>query len=134
MAEEKKEKYVPYSERLGEAIEEERKELFKTKLKPKLNLTDEQQEFAKAFLRLSQNDDFKTYLKFENFEISNRLIEAFANDSKDATMSFGEKMAFNKGRHMQMVYLKNSREMIMKLYVSMLKQEEKIKEESNGSR
>lgn len=132
MAEEEKE-YQTYEEKLGGALAEENERLFREKARARrLLLSEQEQSLAQALIRLSGSEDFKTYVHFESLETSDRVIGAFATGSEMEGCTFGEKMAFNKGRSHQMSILRNKRDSIVKAYLNML-QQEKSKEDPNGT-
>lgn len=90
-------------------------------------MSEKRAEIAQALIRLSGNPDFKKYLEFENTELSELYVNAFGKppDQDMALASFGEKMAFNKGRLFQMNYIRYGRDGILKGYVASLKHNDK---------
>lgn len=124
--------YKPYSERLNEALEDTRNELFKARNAPQshIRITPQEETFAKAFINLTRNPDFKVFMDFENREASTRIVEALNPPSKNDfnTEDFGLQMAYNKGRIFQARYFKSARDSIISTYLAYLKQSE----EQNG--
>jgi hypothetical protein len=75
------------------------------------------------------DDKFKAYLNWEAKEIGDRMIRAF-EDVPDAVLktgSFGEKMAFNKGRLYQMEHFKRIRDNLISRFLESSKiEKEKV--------
>ena len=125
----KKEEYVPYYKRIEQAEQEERAK-FLEKAPTGFKLTDAEQAFADAIVNLYNTSDFKTYLKFESLEIAERLAGSFsqAEDPMVSKGTLGEQMAFNKGRHYQMMYLQKIRNMLAKIRLTQINQQPKNEE------
>lgn len=112
-----------YAERVQEAQDETRRAFRGRRKEPVFSLTPKQVEIAQAFVRLINNPDFKVYMQFEANEIASILARAFdpPPDGVLKTTSFGEQMAFNKGRAFQMSYFINERETLVKTFLEMTK-------------
>jgi len=135
MTEENQRPPVPegtYASRVQDIVEEERTNKIlasKKREQEKIKLADGDKEFARAILSLTDNESFKIYLQYEAKEMGNRMVGAF-EDSPDATLktaSFGEKMAFNKGRLYQMEHFRRIREHLVSRYLEANKIEKEIK-------
>ena len=127
------EEYIPYSQRISEAVEEHRKELFKKgNIGQRYPLSDSEKRFAKALINLYNNPDFKVFLELENFEAGERMVRSLDTPSESIFPSkdFGQQMAFNKGRHFQMGYLRKQRDQLVSIYLHNLKVEKRG--EQNG--
>jgi hypothetical protein len=98
--------------------------------KQKFILSPQARKFAELLVRLYQNEDFKAYLEYEGMEISDLLVHGF--EKPPATLfessSFGEQMAFNKGRYYQQIHFKGKRETLLNEYMLILETEKNNKE------
>lgn len=124
------EEYVSYAEKLNSALNEERNAFQKGQdKKSSINLSDREQHYAEAMAHLMNNEYFKSYLEFESIEIAKRLAMSFEppEDPMFAQATLGEKLAFNKGRHFQMMYVLKTRQTLIKAHLALNRQQ--IKEE-----
>lgn len=117
-----------YAERVGKLQEEVREEnarkVFQAN-KKEIVLSDPEIDMARILCSLMNDDLFKKYLEYEAIEIGRRLTESF-DEPADASlklMSFGEKMAFNKGRYYQMEHFRRIRRNLISRYLEKSKLE-----------
>lgn len=126
MAEDKKEEapFETYAERLQKVVEE-RQNVPRKKEGHVFKPSQEEHEIAQVLIRLSEHADFKAYLQFENQEIGELCVKGFSPPAQGLMdgATFGEKMAFNKGRLFQMNYIRGRRDSIMKVYLEILKKQ-----------
>lgn len=117
--------FESYSERLQKVTEEVQNAVPKKREGHIFKITQQEHEVAQAFLRLSENVDFKNYLQFENQEIGELCVKGFNSPAQGIMdgATFGEKMAFNKGRLFQMNYIRGRRDSIVKIYLELLKKQ-----------
>ena len=119
---------LSYTERMSQARDKAKEDIKAKKAKKvgtKLNLTDVEERFAAALGRLSSNQDFKLFLELENIEIAKRMAESFEVHSSMAKATFGEQMAFNKGRSHQAHSFRNSRSNLLNRYIDKIDKEAK---------
>lgn len=110
-----------YLDRMNDVIQEAKNEVKEKKVAVKYSISDKEVEFAKALYELMQISAFKKFVELESYEIGDIATKAFVKpvesdfDSKD----FGEQMAFNKGRYVQMLRFRQRREELLKRYIYM---------------
>ena len=122
-----------YAERLSkvkeEVHEDQARQAFQKK-QAKVALSDPELDMARVLCSLMNNELFKKYLEYEAIEIGRRMIEAFdePTDAGFKSMTFGEKMAFNKGRFFQMEHFRRIRKNLISRYLekSQLEKEKTI--------
>ena len=123
--------YTSFHDKISKAIQESRTVFEKAKdTKQASLLSEKEKRYAEAVAHLSNNEYFKTYLEFEALEIASRLAGVFEEPPENLGLkgsALGEKCAFNKGRHYQMMYVFNTRQMLIKSHLSLTRN--KIKEE-----
>lgn len=125
--------YQTYADKIDELRADEGEKLFREKDRQgRLLLSSKEQSLAQALVRLSGSEDWKTVLEFESIESSERILGAFSVPPGMDKHTFGEQMAFNKGRSYQMAILRNKRDNIVKAYLNMLKSNNPELNENGG--
>ena len=119
-----------FMQRMNEVAEDARSSKIASMTKKKeIFISNDDKEIARQIIYLMDDDKFKAYLNWEAKEIGDRMIRAF-EDVPDAVLktgSFGEKMAFNKGRLYQMEYFKRIRDNLISRFLESSKiEKEKV--------
>jgi len=117
--------YADRMNKVAMGVREEHSKLMSKKLKEKLLLLDNEKDIARVIISLMNDDNFKKYLEYEAIEIGRRLKDAFEAPADVAMKSatFGEQMAFNKGRYYQMEHFRRIRNNIVSKYLEWTKLE-----------
>jgi len=119
-----------YLERMQDIVEEAKQEVKDKKKVVKYSISEKEIEFAKALYDLMQNSSFKKFLELENYEIGDLMTQAFNKPSEGDFQSnnFGEQMAFNKGRYIQMMRFRARREELLRRYIYLQENNSPVKE------
>ncbi len=118
--------FVSFSDRMAQAHEDGEKDAERKAAashQKKFRMAENEMEFARAIVNLSQNSDFKKYMEFESFEIAERMANGFKApaESEFGSRVFAEQMSFNAGRSYQMNHLRNLRTQLAQTYLAILK-------------
>lgn len=122
-----------YAQRIANARDESQAKLFEEKKKSKaFQQSENEKTIAKSLISLHNNGDFKTFLDYENLQMSATIINSTVPPPKDVFPStdYGLQMAFNAGRKYQMAHVRNERNQLMKVYLN--NNQIQKKEDPNG--